>query len=250
MKFGPTITKLNENGVTVCERVHAGMSDLTLLGYSMIEVKPGYLSSPFYNLDREALLTCSDGSGNAIVKGKKYPMAFFDMIYIPENTPFQLEGGDQGVFQLGMATAPSQMKADVVYIPFAEVKADPVRTRPMANKVNYINFSEKIKAQNLVAGFCFFEPYTRSFPAHMHTDQEEIYHFLSGKGAMEIYPSEEKKTFIYQVEKGTIASIPLEHYHPVFAQETPLVWLWVIAGERYWIGDRDAKWMASSTLGK
>lgn len=246
----PELRRLGESGLIISEKIYPGDSGMQLLAYSLIDVQPGYLSGPLHAFDRETLMICADGEGSVIVKGKTYPMALYDMIYIPENTPFQLKGGAKGAMQIGLATAPSDVKAEVVYIPFAEVKADPARARPMANKVVYLNFSEKIKAANLVAGLVFFEPYTRSFPAHMHTDQEEIYHFLDGRGSIEIYTAEEKKTFIYNVSKGTVASVPLEHYHPCFSQEGSLVWLWVIAGERYWVGDRDANWMDASKRGK
>jgi mannose-6-phosphate isomerase-like protein (cupin superfamily) len=250
MSSGPTLKRINECEMIVSEKVHPDISGLKLLAYTLIEIKPNYLSAPFYYNDRETLLICSEGSGSIVLENKKYSMKLYDMIYIPEKTPFQLKGGIENVYKLGMATAPSQAQAKVVHIPFDEVRKDPARTRPMANKVVYLNFSEKNKAQNLVAGLVFFEPFTRSFPAHMHTDQEEIYHFLDGKGSIEIYKSEESKTFVYNVEKGDIASVPMEHFHPCFAQETPLVWLWVIAGERYWIGDRDQNWMAASKSGK
>ncbi len=249
MSSGPTINTYLESGLTVFEKVHPDISGLKLLAYSLIEVKENYLSAPLCFPERETLLVCSSGIGKVITNGNEYSMGLYDMIYIPENISFQLQNTNEGVYQLGMTTAPSQAKAEVVHIPFEEVKNDPARTRPMANKVVYLNLSEKIKAQNLVAGLVFFEPYTRSFPAHMHTDQEEIYHFLDGKGAMEIYQSEETKTFVYNVEKGTVASVPLEFYHPVFAHDSPLVWLWVIAGERYWVGDRDTNWMAKSKRG-
>lgn len=250
MSSGPTLIRKNEYESIVMEKVHSDVSGLKLLAYSQVEIKPDGLSAPFYHHDRETLLICSEGNGSILLENKQYPMKLYDMIYIPEKTPFKLKSDQDNVYRLGMATAPSQAQAKVVHIPFEEVKADPTRTRPMANKVVYLNFSEKNKAQNLVAGLVFFEPFTRSFPAHMHTDQEEIYHFLEGKGSIEIYKSEETKTFIYNVERGDVASVPLEYYHPCFAQESALVWLWVIAGERYWVGDRDKNWMAASKLGK
>ncbi len=250
MLKGPTLKKFNEFGMIISEKVHPDVSGLHLLAYSLIEIAPNYISAPFYYNDRETLFICSEGRGSVEIKNKKYSMKLYDMIYIPEKTPFQLKGDKDSSYILGMASAPSQAQANVVHIPFDAVRKDPDRTRPMANKVVYLNFSEKNKAQNLVAGLVFFEPFTRSFPAHMHTDQEEIYHFLDGKGSIEIYKSEETKSFIYNVERGDVASVPLEHYHPCFSQETPLVWLWVIAGERYWVGDRDKNWMAASKLGK
>lgn len=246
----PELRKLGDSGMIINEKIYPGESGMQLLSYSLIDVQSGYLSGPIINVDKETLLLCSDGEGKVVINGTTYPMFLYDFLYIPENTAFQLKGGAKGPMQIGMSTAPSNVNAEIVHVPFSEVKNDPNRARPMANKVVYLNFSEKIKAANLVAGLVFFEPYTRSFPAHMHTDQEEIYHFLNGTGAMEIYTSEETKTFIYNVAKGTVASVPLEHFHPCFSQEEPLVWLWVIAGERYWVGDRDANWMDASKRGK
>jgi hypothetical protein len=34
-------------------------------------------------------------------------------------------------------------------------------------------------------------------------------------------------------------TIPLLNYHPVFSQAEELHFIWCIAGERYWVGDRN-----------
>ena len=98
-------------------------------------------------------------------------------------------------------------------------------------------------ADKLVAGYTFFEPHARSWPPHNHTDQEETYIFLDGTGAMEVYESPETLSFVRSVKEGDAVTIPYLNYHPVFAQETPLVFLWCIAGERYWIGDKNKEFL-------
>jgi oxalate decarboxylase/phosphoglucose isomerase-like protein (cupin superfamily) len=78
---------------------------------------------------------------------------------------------------------------------------------------------------------------------HNHTDQEETYIFLDGTGAMEVYESQETLSFVHSVKEGDAVTIPYLNYHPVFAQETPLVFLRCIAGARYWIGDKNTEFL-------
>ena len=99
-------------------------------------------------------------------------------------------------------------------------------------------------ADKLVAGYTFYQPYTRAWPPHNHTDQEEVYIFVKGHGAMEVYESPESLSFVYSVGEGDMITIPILNYHPVFSQEDPLVFIWCIAGERYWVGDKNKDFMA------
>ncbi len=94
-------------------------------------------------------------------------------------------------------------------------------------------------ADKLVAGYTFFEPYARSWPPHNHTDQEEVYFFIKGHGSMEVYEDPENLTFVHNVNEGDLVTIPFLNYHPVFSQESPLEFIWCIAGERYWVGDKN-----------
>jgi hypothetical protein len=45
------------------------------------------------------------------------------------------------------------------------------------------------------------------------------------------------------VDEGDAVTIPMLNYHPVFAQEKPLEFIWCIAGERYWVGDKNKDFM-------
>ena len=64
---------------------------------------------------------------------------------------------------------------------------------------------------------------------------------------MEVYESPEHLTFVKEVGEGEMVTIPFLNYHPVFSQESPLEFIWCIAGERYWIGDKNKTFMSGSS---
>lgn len=99
------------------------------------------------------------------------------------------------------------------------------------------------RADKFMAGYTFYEDRSRAWPPHNHTDQEECYSFIEGSGAMQVYEDDEKLTFVKGVEVGSHVTIPLLNYHPVFSHEEPLCFIWCIAGERYWVGDKNKSFM-------
>ena len=99
------------------------------------------------------------------------------------------------------------------------------------------------QANKFIAGLTFYEDYTRAWPPHNHTDQEEVYSFIEGRGAMEVYETDETKTFVTSVETGDHVTIPMLNYHPVFSHGEPVTFIWCIAGERYWVGDKNKDFM-------
>ena len=101
-------------------------------------------------------------------------------------------------------------------------------------------------ADKLVAGYTFFQPGQRSWPPHNHTDQEETYIFIKGHGSMEVYDAPERLSFVHNVGEGDLVTIPILNYHPVFSQESPLEFIWCIAGARYWVGDKNKDFMAGT----
>jgi hypothetical protein len=60
---------------------------------------------------------------------------------------------------------------------------------------------------------------------------------------MEVYADEETKSFVTSVGPGDAVTIPLLTYHPVFSQGEELHFIWCIAGERYWVGDKNRDFM-------
>jgi len=49
---------------------------------------------------------------------------------------------------------------------------------------------------------------------------------------------------VHSMHGGDMVTIPCLNYHPVFSQEDPLVFIWCIAGGRYWVGDKNKDFMA------
>jgi hypothetical protein len=60
---------------------------------------------------------------------------------------------------------------------------------------------------------------------------------------MEVYETDETKTFVTSVETGDHVTIPMLNYHPVFSHGEPVTFIWCIAGERYWVGDKNKDFM-------
>jgi mannose-6-phosphate isomerase-like protein (cupin superfamily) len=74
--------------------------------------------------------------------------------------------------------------------------------------------------------------------------QESRAIFLKGQGAMEVYADEEAKWFVRSVKEGDAVTIPILNYHPVFSQAEELHFIWCIAGNRYWVGDKNKDFMS------
>jgi mannose-6-phosphate isomerase-like protein (cupin superfamily) len=127
---------------------------------------------------------------------------------------------------------------------FAEYAQREDRIRKLSGKDVFMMFDVPEAADKLIAGYTFFQPYQRSWPPHNHTDQEEVYLFIKGHGAMEVYEAPEKLCFVTSVNEGDAVTIPMLNYHPVFSQESPLEFIWCIAGARYWVGDKNKDFMA------
>ena len=149
--------------------------------------------------------------------------------------------------QLAMpASAPAARAHPVFHSRFAEFSKREDRIRHLAGKDVFLMFDVGEGADKLVAGYTFYQPYTRAWPPHNHTDQEEFYFFIQGHGSMEVYESPETLSFVHSVNEGDLVTIPFLNYHPVFSQEDPLQFIWCIAGERYWVGDKNKDFMKGS----
>jgi 5-keto 4-deoxyuronate isomerase len=194
---------------------------------------------------RESLLIQWKGSSRVAVNGAEYTLATYDMLYVPLGASWSVASAD-GPAALLLTSAPAANVHAVHHARFAELSARPERIRKLKGKDVYLVFDVTEHADKLVAGYTFFEPFARSWPPHNHTDQEETYIFLKGKGSMEVYESEETLTFVHNVHEGDAVTIPYLNYHPVFSQDEPLEFLWCIAGERYWIGDKNKDFMSGT----
>ncbi|MBM3726443.1 MAG: 5-deoxy-glucuronate isomerase [Acidobacteria bacterium] len=230
-------------GVTFRQRFTPGPGNLQFLTCGEFDL-PGRSESQSYCLaDRESLLFMWKGSMVVEVAGRDHCLGTYDTLYVPRGAAFRLRNEAAEPARAIQCTAPAENAHPVFHSRFAEMSADESRIRRLKGKNVYLMFDVGEKADKLVAGYTFFEPYARSWPPHNHTDQEEVYVFIKGKGSMEVYESPETLTFVHNVNEGDMVTIPFLNYHPVFSQEEPLEFIWCIAGERYWVGDKNKDFM-------
>jgi mannose-6-phosphate isomerase-like protein (cupin superfamily) len=192
---------------------------------------------------RESLLFQWKGRSTVTVEGQAFELEPYDTLYIPRGAGFGIANPERELTNLFSTSAPAQNVHPVFHSRFAEFSKREDRIRHLAGKDVYLMFDVTEPADKLVAGYTFFEAHTRSWPPHNHTDQEETYIFIKGEGAMEVYESPEKLSFVHSVSAGDLVTIPFLNYHPVFSQQQPLEFIWSIAGERYWVGDKNKSFM-------
>lgn len=217
--------------------------NLEFLSCGEFQIQPGASTQSLVFPQEEALLFSWKGKASAHVNGAEYEMAEYDTLYLPKGQTWSLSNPGRETARLWLTRAPAQNVHPVFHSRFAQISQDESRIRHLPKRNVYMMFDVSEPADKLVAGYSFFEPYSRSWPPHNHTDQEEVYVFLSGRGSMEVYESPEQLTFVREVNPGDMVTIPCLNYHPVFAQEEPVVFIWCIAGERYWVGDKNKDFM-------
>jgi 5-keto 4-deoxyuronate isomerase len=232
-----------ENSST--QRFRHDQAGLEFLDCTELRLGPGGGFTETILPGRESLLIQWKGSSRVTVNGMSYSLASYDMLYVPLGASYCIAADDRAAALL-QTSAPARNVHPVHHARFAEVSARPERIRKLKGKDVYLVFDVAERADKLVAGYTFFERFARSWPPHNHTDQEETYIFLKGKGSMEVYESEETLTFVHNVHEGDAVTIPYLNYHPVFSQDEPLEFLWCIAGERYWIGDKNKDFMSGA----
>ena len=134
-----------------------------------------------------------------------------------------------------------------LFVPEWSEYVDERRIRHLKGKDVFLMFDVSEPADKLIAGYSIFQPGQRSWPPHNHTDQEEVYIFIQGHGSMEVYEAPETMSFVQSVQEGDMITIPMLNYHPVFSQADPLQFIWCIAGERYWVGDKNKDFMKGNS---
>lgn len=196
---------------------------------------------------RESLLFMWKGSAQVELQDSSFDLAPYDTLYVPRGAQFRLRNALNAPARVIQTSAPADTVHPVFHSPFAEFSRREDRIRHLKGKDVFMMFDVSEAADKLVAGYTFFEPYARSWPPHNHTDQEETYIFIKGHGSMEVYESPEKLTFVHNVDEGDLVTIPFLNYHPVFSQDSPLEFIWCIAGERYWVGDKNKDFMKGTS---
>lgn len=227
--------------VTFRQRFVHSQANLLFLDCGEYHLPAGSRSSLLEVPGRESLLFMWKGNARVELGGATYELATYDTLYVPLGFEFRLAADAAAC--IIQTSAPAKNVHPVFHSPFAEFSQREDRKRHLKGKVVYMMFDVSEGADKLVAGYTFFEPHTRSWPPHNHTDQEETYIFIKGHGSMEVYESPEELSFVHSVNEGDLVTIPFLNYHPVFSQESPLEFIWCIAGERYWVGDKNKDFM-------
>jgi mannose-6-phosphate isomerase-like protein (cupin superfamily) len=203
------------------------------------QIQSGVLAHP----GEESLLFCWQGRVTVNLAGQDYSLEHYDVLYIPSGECYRLSQ-DQGESRLILCRAVADQKHPVHLAKWKTVSCDESRIRHLKGKDVFLMFDVSERADKLIAGYTIFQPHQRSYPPHNHTDQEEIYIFTKGRGSMEVYADEESKSFVRSVGEGDAVTIPILNYHPVFSQEEELHFIWCIAGNRYWVGDKNKDFMS------
>ncbi|MCC6391269.1 MAG: 5-deoxy-glucuronate isomerase [Bryobacterales bacterium] len=242
-----TMIRSSDAGVAFRQRFTPETANLEFLSCGVYEVPPGAVSQHICLPREEALLFQWEESSRVQVDGKEFSLSNYDTLYVPRGAEFRLSNPGVETARLVQCSAPAAKVHPIFHSQFAEFSQMEERIRRLKGKDVYLMFDVTEEADKLVAGYTFFQPYARSWPPHNHTDQEEVYVFIQGHGAMEVYESPETLSFVHSVRKGDMVTIPYLNYHPVFSQEDPLHFIWCIAGERYWVGDKNKDFMKGGT---
>lgn len=218
-------------------------SNLTMLSYGTFDIKSGITSDEIYHHKEETILFCIKGKVNVQVESQAFTLSYYDTLFIPLATPYTIENICSEQALLVVCKARAENKYEPFYSSWEQFSVDERRIRHLKGKDVYLMFDVTEKADKLMAGYTIYQPYTRAWPAHNHTDQEEVYIFTKGQGSMEVYADEEHKTFVHSVSEMDAVTIPVLNFHPVFSQSKELHFIWCIAGQRYWVGDKNKDFM-------
>ena len=218
-------------------------SNLKLLTCGTYDFTGPVVTGDLCHAREETLLFGLEGNLTVHLEGETFSLGHYDTLYVPLGSAYHFEhSGDAG--RVVVFRARAEKKHPLFHSTWSAFSKDESRIRHLKGKDVFLMFDVSEPADRLIAGFTLFQPNQRSYPPHNHTDQEEIYFFTRGRGSMEVYADEETKTFVRSVETGDAVTIPLMNYHPVFSQEEELHFIWCIAGERYWVGDKNKDFMS------
>jgi len=193
--------------------------------------------------NEETMLINLRGPVTVYVDNTPFELAHYDMLYVPVGAAYSVEQQGEEEAWLFLYRAVGDKVYPVYHADYEKCKQDEERIRHLNRKVVYKMFDVSEEANKFMVGYTFYQDHTRAWPPHNHTDQEEVYAFIEGNGAMEVYEEDEHKTFVTSVGVGDHITIPLMNYHPVFSHEEPLCFVWCISGARYWVGDKNKDFM-------
>lgn len=217
---------------TYRQRFTPATAQLSWLSCGQHELPPGSCSGNFCLASEESLLFMWQGAATVRVDEHGYDLAPYDTLYVPRGRRFQILNPHADGAQLMQCSAPADHVHPAHHSRFAEYAQREERIRHLAGKEVFMMFDVSEAADRLIAGYTFFDAHQRSWPPRHHADQEEVYIFTKGHGAMAVYETQESLTFVTSVSAGDLVTIPVRNCHPVFTQESPLEHIWCTAGAR------------------
>ncbi|HEX5483517.1 MAG TPA: 5-deoxy-glucuronate isomerase [Terriglobia bacterium] len=228
------------------ERFTPETANLLYLSCGEFDLPPRTESRSWCFPGEESLLFMWQGRADILLGDRAFDLMPYDTLYVPRDASFRLLNRTSAPARLVHCSAPAKDAHPAFHSQFREFSRQESRIRHLKGKDVYMMFDVSESADKLVAGYTFFQPHQRSWPPHNHTDQEEVYFFIKGSGSMEVYDSPESLSFVHSVREGDAVTIPFLNYHPVFSQTSPLEFIWCIAGERYWVGDKKKEFMSGT----
>jgi len=237
-----TFVSAGSSACRYTEKANPRNSNLQLLTYGVHELSGQTASGALAHPGEETLLFCWRGELDVRMNHAVYTLKHYDVLYVPLSATYHLEQ-KSGQSKLVVCRATAENAHPVFHAKWSAFSRDEGRIRHLKGKDVFLMFDVSESADKLMAGYTIFEPHQRSYPPHNHTDQEEVYIFTQGQGSMEVYADEETKSFVRSVDEGDAVTIPVLNYHPVFSQEEELHFIWCIAGNRYWVGDKHKDFM-------
>ena len=226
------------------EKSNPGTTHLQWLTYGVYELSGEVCSAPLAHAGEECLLFCWHGEVTVDLAGGHYTLEHYDVLYVPRGESYRLQNlaGESKVI---VCRATAENRHPPFHARWKDFSHDE-RADPASEGQGC--FRDVRRGRGLRQTHCrlYALPTVATvYPPHNHTDQEEVYIFTAGHGAMEVYVDEETKCFVRAVQTGDAVTIPIGNYHPVFSQEDPLEFIWCIAGARYWVGDKNKDFMTA-----
>src|SRR5690606_4557654 len=139
-------------------------------------------------------LFCWKGKATVMVNEQEFVLEHYDTLYVPRGAAYRFMN-DSGETKIIICRATADNVHPVYHSRWNEFSKDESRIRHLKGKDVFLMFDVSEAADKLIAGYTIFQPHQRSYPPHNHTDQEEVYIFTKGRGAMEVYADEETKSF-------------------------------------------------------
>ena len=145
------------------ERFHPGSANLQFLSCGEFEIAAGAKSQSVSYPGEEALLYMWRGCGCVALEGSSYALATYDMLYVPKGKPFSIFNPGAETIRMIVTRAPAENVHPVFHCDFARCSRDESRIRRLKGKDVFLMFDVSEKADKLVAGYTFFQPFARSY---------------------------------------------------------------------------------------